>query len=604
MGVLIPHETFYVQISLAVTTPTLILLRIVKNINAGRIDDDLPPLEGGSRESNKVYISFAKLFKIVRVSNTAFFSGNLKWAYHFVSDALKLFRKIDDKKAIGVACNNIANILFAMNENSKYKGTSSENKDCSLVDGVCCVAAAPDHFEQAIKIASKDLADAQFLDVKADFAQQLANRHFNRAVFLLKTKNDGCASPYSKEKGYKDLKKAMSLDIDVRDYWFHNNILMEKSDIYFDRLIRRLQGLAYLRDDETVREIWNVRELVSEADQLLFAAWQEEAVPLFREIDRIGRLQQLESALISLELASDNVEEAARLGMRMVIEDEYLIDSAFIIAADAFFRFMNLDESNAPRWSPSAVTQTKSSIREMLKMCKNSTLDTGKCLVFCFALSVDVKSASLTEQVKNKCKSLYKDHCGKDDIVGLVSSTNTVAGLGISTQIIKDKGIAGTVNEDILEAAVDTRCKVPPQEALAAAIQLATDTSDFSEEDTFIIFITDSETSQKDIDAAMMYVRSREDPMNPEIRTLFNVKVIIIGLECHRPLGEISDHENSLRHHPHRSRSSARKSTRGTQFLSAWDGTVDKAFEQASYMITGMVGNARSPHQGITMEKF
>lgn len=62
---------------------------------------------GGSRESNKVYISFAKLFKIVRVSNTAFFSGNLEWAYHFVSDALKLFRKIEDRKAIGVASNNV-----------------------------------------------------------------------------------------------------------------------------------------------------------------------------------------------------------------------------------------------------------------------------------------------------------------------------------------------------------------------------------------------------------------------------------------------------------------------------------------------------------------
>jgi hypothetical protein len=133
---MIACTVFTGQISLAVTTPTLVLLQVVKNVNAGRINDDLPPLEGGSTESNKVYTAFAKLFKIVRVSNTAFFSGNLEWAYHFVSDALRLFRTLGDRKGIGVASNNIANILFVATLEKSPKRTASESPSCAYLGDV------------------------------------------------------------------------------------------------------------------------------------------------------------------------------------------------------------------------------------------------------------------------------------------------------------------------------------------------------------------------------------------------------------------------------------------------------------------------------------
>lgn len=76
----------FVQVTIAVTRPVAILLHVVENINAGHVDDDIPPLHGGSRESLRVYTSFTKLYKIIRMSNVAFFSGNLVWAYGFISD--------------------------------------------------------------------------------------------------------------------------------------------------------------------------------------------------------------------------------------------------------------------------------------------------------------------------------------------------------------------------------------------------------------------------------------------------------------------------------------------------------------------------------------
>jgi len=74
--------TFYVAVKIC--KPMLVLLCIVQSINKGNIEDDIPPLHGGSSETNQVYNCFAKLYKIVRVSNGAFFSGNLGFAYRYV----------------------------------------------------------------------------------------------------------------------------------------------------------------------------------------------------------------------------------------------------------------------------------------------------------------------------------------------------------------------------------------------------------------------------------------------------------------------------------------------------------------------------------------
>jgi hypothetical protein len=88
------------MIAITVTRPMMSLLKIVESINEKSIQEELPPMTGGSREVNQVYNSFAKLYKVVRFSNMAFFSGNMFLANKFLKDALKLFRNVDDKKAM------------------------------------------------------------------------------------------------------------------------------------------------------------------------------------------------------------------------------------------------------------------------------------------------------------------------------------------------------------------------------------------------------------------------------------------------------------------------------------------------------------------------
>ncbi len=86
---------------------------------------------------------------------------------------------------------------------------------------------------------------------------------------------------------------------------------------------------------------WDVNDLVEQADLMLQMAWDEENVPLFRDVSKVGRLQQLEGAVIvGLELNAGKYEEAAQLAMRMMAEYKFIIDSSLVIAAASILRFM------------------------------------------------------------------------------------------------------------------------------------------------------------------------------------------------------------------------------------------------------------------------
>ena len=177
---------------------------------------------------------------------------NLNWACHFVRDALMLFTKIDDRKAIAIASSNLGNTLLAIN-----CGRSHENRStCLIVDGVCCVKEAFLHYEAAIKSGTEDFEKAETMAQKVEFAQQLADRHFNRALYFLLSADDPCAAEDFEHRGMQDLMKAQALDLDVQEYWIQNGLLMEKASVLFDRLFRRLNGLCALLENGVLQNIF------------------------------------------------------------------------------------------------------------------------------------------------------------------------------------------------------------------------------------------------------------------------------------------------------------------------------------------------------------
>lgn len=69
-------------ISLNIIRPIIALTKIVKSIKNKSLRDEIPDVEGGSREVTYVHESFQRLMKVVRFSNTAFFAGDRTRSYH------------------------------------------------------------------------------------------------------------------------------------------------------------------------------------------------------------------------------------------------------------------------------------------------------------------------------------------------------------------------------------------------------------------------------------------------------------------------------------------------------------------------------------------
>jgi hypothetical protein len=171
-------------------------------------------------------------------SNTAFFSGDLTWAFDFISDALHLFRMMENQKAQGIACSNLGNTLQAMYHSGMYADNC-----CSMANGKCYIKCAIDHYNESIGIAEQQLDGATENDVKAQLAQQLADRLFNCGLFLLLVSNESCAPSDAKEKALEQISRARALDEDVKDYLLAHKMLWLQSDDHFNRLLRRSLGL-------------------------------------------------------------------------------------------------------------------------------------------------------------------------------------------------------------------------------------------------------------------------------------------------------------------------------------------------------------------------
>lgn len=349
--------------AILVTTPIITLLEIVRDINRGIFSEDIPPLLGGCRESMRVFSIFSRLNKIVMVSNTAFFAHDMDRANHFLTTALHLFRKIDDEKAIGVASNNLANTLCA----KIYEHSS--NTQSGSCGTPCLVREASRHYEKSINVAQKAFESAAVRD-KAVLAERLGDRLFNRGIFLVFCSQYDCAPGNAKEQGYEDISRASKIHYEMKDYLLEKKLLFEQSGPYWNRLMRKIHCLLALYHDDGLREVWDAETLLDEADQLMIAAWQIPSAPLFHEVTPTGRRQQLEGAALLLCRHVGQDEQAFHLSMRMFAQDQYLLESSFVPAAETL---LQIGESGEMELSSTLC-------KELRQMLQNKTKCPMECL--------------------------------------------------------------------------------------------------------------------------------------------------------------------------------------------------------------------------------
>ena len=494
------------------------LLDAVEGINSGEAKDDIPPLRGGSREIQRVYQTFSKLNKVVGISNKAFFSGSLDWAYHFIYDALQLFRLVDDHKAIGVACNNLGNTIFAMAIQGQPPWM------LNTADGPhVTVHTALDYYEEAIDICRQNLGEA---DPDADdgllyseYAQHLADRYFNRGLYLLFLQDEFDDPDEAHRRALEDIALARDWDFGVRDFLIEKKILFEQSDKYFWRLIRRIYGLSTHCYDGELREVWDVRAVIQDADELLLAAWNKESAPVFRDLGRVNRLQQLECAALRLELCEGNTVEAARMAMRMLAEDEFLLECCFPIAATAILESMRSDDGII--WSPSTCLSFKNDLRSMTSVCRNTSLDLGKCFIFTLELNERWEGGPLLAKVKGHCLRIFDTYCKDEDHVGVAAYTVE----GDQTLRLGEKAQNAGRQRAMLDVATTSTSEMVSS-SFQYAMQMIVDSSETLEKDSYILFLTDGYSWDVD---DYRSIKRQIEKMNRERMT--TIHLVIVGLD-------------------------------------------------------------------------
>jgi hypothetical protein len=565
-----------------VTKPMISLLQVVRCVNEGRIGDVLPPLDGGSREVHQVYTSFAKLYKILQISNSSFFSGELDWALHAANDALQLFQKLDDEKAIAIASNNLGNTLLALSVDRRTAGICL----CSD-DGECCVKVALECYDEAVNAATLEFQGVEADNQKCEFAQQLADRHFNRAMCLLLTADDPCAPDNAKEQAFADLHLAKQYDQGVKDFLLASRTLFKASDVVFERSLRRLCGLAQLtKIDSDVWQVWDIDELVDHSDLMLQAAWNQPHAPLFRSINRIGRLQQLEGAVASVEFASGKFKDAALLSTRMLVEDEYIVESAFVEAADCLLRYTR-DTDLAHNWSKTSLSKLKQEIRQMRKSAKKGTLDIGRCYILCFDVSGHWNGTEVLQDLKFECLSFYEENCLVTDSFGVVVFDAQEGELRVL------KPTAKAQNEDrqrdaIVSATVGMACsKFMP--ALPHGLEMAIESASLTASDVYLIYISDGHAWSEET-----FTPLQETVYKACRHSSASIDIIVLGLEVENPQFKESCKALCL----------ATRS-RDSKYISADMCSIDQAFEKVEGLMNSgtSIDGTRVMH-GLTMETF
>jgi len=326
-------------ISLLITTPITRLLHLLQRVNRKNIEDDLPRFDrtSTSKEVLQVYNTFDQLYKVIRFANTAFLAGDLCKANKVLIDALELFTHLNNTKAISIANNNLGGIMLTM-----YRTLQSTGKDyiCDMSKQEI-ILKGKFYFDASIDLGEKAIARINDEEGWSTnyllYMQQLSNRYFNRAMFLFAVRDDLSGDAIS--LGFTDLRTSQDMDIEVVDNGDQVGYKGD-DDAYFNLILRRIRGLLILMK-ASLPDKWGIEDLLTNAVEIIINARRDsgESV-LFVDVAMAGRMQQLDILLIEyFSSIKGDTREAARIGVRMLMEDDYVLPDAALKALEALKRY-------------------------------------------------------------------------------------------------------------------------------------------------------------------------------------------------------------------------------------------------------------------------
>lgn len=104
--------------------------------------------KGSCREVGNVYKTVEMLYTVVQYANVAFFSGDLALATRVLRDALRLFTRLENDKAIAIACNNLGNTMLTI---YRTMDTTGDKEFCGMSKETV-IEKGMAYFAQSIKL--------------------------------------------------------------------------------------------------------------------------------------------------------------------------------------------------------------------------------------------------------------------------------------------------------------------------------------------------------------------------------------------------------------------------------------------------------------------
>jgi hypothetical protein len=329
------------------------------------IDGETPKIDytKGSSEITKVSDTVLVLYKIVRAANDVFFAGELEMAYVVMVDALKVFKQLGNKKAIAVASNNLGNIMLSMYAEMKELGLRKR----SGLTRKEIIAKGTGHFHEAITLgesAYDEFYIAEGWTPKClDFMQHLANRYFNRALFLLTVKDDHKDPEKIVELGARDLEISRDMVLEVIAYGEDAGFNREnRSHKEFQIFLNHARGHNMLLEmgypdavmaEKGYPDDWELGVKLDEMFKLLRRENERKSSELFKEVNVLGRLQDIECTIMKYKALTGDLDTAARIAIRMLHEDAFVFAEALLSAVDTLVAYtetrMDLDNLTRTR---------------------------------------------------------------------------------------------------------------------------------------------------------------------------------------------------------------------------------------------------------------
>jgi len=368
-------------------------LPFVPNLSPHRKDldnDQTVWSKKASREVSRLFNTMEALCKVVRSANIAFHEGDLFKAYWIMLDALLLFNRLNNQKAIGVASNNLGNILLVIYRTLKHLKRNTFN-GLSL-DTI--IKTGTSNYLKAITLG--EAAYDEFFEKEGwspkclEFMQNLANRYFNRGLFFLTLHKDH-ENPEYLEIGMRDLKIARDMDLEVvsngEDSGWN---IDEKIESLFNTAINRVSGHNVLLE-MGYQDVWETEEILHETLEVLNVEAQRPSSNLFRTVTLAGRMQVLETQIIKYKLLKNDHVTAAQVAVRMLVEDEYIFADAQHNALNALLVYVK---------SSDLEDSSKSLLKGILKDCRFVLLvDFEKHLATITRRSISVVKSSVISRV-------------------------------------------------------------------------------------------------------------------------------------------------------------------------------------------------------------